>query len=121
MKSFASTIKESVLYRSALVLSPSDKSKVLVVIFIQVFLGLFDLIGVGLIGVIGSLAINGVGAQAPGDRVQWLLNVLRLSQYDLQFQATFLSILAVTFLVSKTLLSMYFTKKILYFMFFYFL
>lgn len=116
MKSFASTIKESVLYRSALVLSPSDKSKVLVVIFIQVFLGLFDLIGVGLIGVIGSLAINGVGAQAPGDRVQWLLNVLRLSQYDLQFQATFLSILAVTFLVSKTLLSMYFTKKILYFL-----
>ena len=116
MKSFASTIKESVLYRSALVLSPSDKSKVLVVIFIQVFLGLFDLIGVGLIGVIGSLAINGVGAQAPGDRVQWLLNVLRLSQYDLQFQATFLSILAVAFLVSKTLLSMYFTKKILYFL-----
>lgn len=116
MKSFASTIKESVLYRSALVLSPSDKSKVLVVIFIQVFLGLFDLIGVGLIGVIGSLAINGVGAQTPGDRVQWLLNVLRLSQYDLQFQATFLSILAVTFLVSKTLLSMYFTKKILYFL-----
>jgi len=116
MKSFVSTIKESVLYRSALVLSPSDKSKVLVVIFIQVFLGLFDLIGVGLIGVIGSLAINGVGAQAPGDRVQWLLNVLRLSQYDLQFQATFLSILAVAFLVSKTLLSMYFTKKILYFL-----
>jgi len=80
------------------------------------FLGLLDLVGVGIIGVIGSLAINGVGARQPGNRVQWLLEQLRLGQFDLQTQTTFLAIIAVLLLTVKTLLSMYFTKRILYFL-----
>lgn len=76
MKSIAVVLKKSVLYRAAFVLSAIDRTKVIVVIFIQMFLGIFDLIGVGLIGVVGSLTISGVGFRAPGDRVQWLLNVL---------------------------------------------
>lgn len=116
MKSIAVVLKKSVLYRAAFVLSAIDRTKVIVVIFIQMFLGIFDLIGVGLIGVVGSLTISGVGSRAPGDRVQWLLNVLQLNQFDLQMQAAVLAMLAVLILVTKTLLSMYFMKKILYFL-----
>lgn len=109
-------IRSSVVYRAALVLSSSDRKKVFAVILIQVFLGGLDLIGVGLIGVIGSLTISGVGAKQPGNRVQWLLDQLQLGDLELQTQATILAVLAVSIMVIKTLLSMYFIRKILYFL-----
>ncbi len=116
MNRLKSRIKGSVLYRAAAVLSSSDRKKVFAVILIQVFLGGLDLVGVGLIGVIGSLTISGVGAKQPGNRVQWLLDQLQLGDFELQTQATILALLAVSIMVVKTLLSMFFIRKILYFL-----
>lgn len=116
MKRISETIKNSVLYRSSKVLSKSDKRKLFAVVIIQIMLGALDLVGVGLIGVIGSLAINGVGSKQPGNRVQWLLDQLNLGSFDLQMQATILGILAVSVMVLKTVLSMIFIRKILYFL-----
>lgn len=116
MERISRTIKNSVLYRSSKVLSKSDKRKLFAVVLIQIMLGALDLVGVGLIGVIGSLAINGVGSKQPGNRVQWLLDQLNLGSYDLQMQATILGILAVSVMVLKTVLSMIFIRKILYFL-----
>ena len=116
MERISKTIKNSVLYRSSKVLSKSDKRKLFAVVLIQIMLGALDLVGVGLIGVIGSLAINGVGSKQPGNRVQWLLDQLNLESYDLQMQATILGILSVSVMVLKTVLSMIFIRKILYFL-----
>lgn len=99
MERISETIKNSVLYRSSKVLSKSDKRKLFAVVVIQIMLGVLDLVGVGLIGVIGSLAISGVGSRQPGNRVQWLLDQLNLGSYDLQKQATILGILAVAVMV----------------------
>jgi ABC-type multidrug transport system fused ATPase/permease subunit len=116
MQRISETIKKSVLYRSSRVLSKSDKRKLFAVVIIQIMLGALDLVGVGLIGVIGSLAVSGVGSRQPGNRVQWLLDQLNLGSYDLQRQATILGILAVSVMVLKTVLSMIFIRKILYFL-----
>ena len=116
MQRFSETIKNSVLYRSSKVLSKSDKSKLFAVGIIQIMLGALDLVGVGLIGVIGSLAISGVGSKQPGNRVQWLLDTLNLDGFDLQNQAMILGILAVSIMVLKTILSMIFIRKMLYFL-----
>ena len=116
MQRISETIKNSVLYRSSKVLSKSDKRKLFAVVIIQIMLGALDLVGVGLIGVIGSLAISGVGSKQPGNRVQWLLDELNLGSFDLQSQATILGILAVSVMVLKTVLSMIFIRKILYFL-----
>ena len=116
MERISETIKNSVLYRSSKVLSKSDKRKLFAVVLIQIMLGALDLVGVGLIGVIGSLAINWVGSKQPGNRVQWLLDQLNLGSFDLQMQATILGILAVSVMVLKTVLSMIFIRKILYFL-----
>jgi len=116
MERVSETIRNSVLYRSSKVLSKSDKRKLFAVVVIQIMLGTLDLVGVGLIGVIGSLAISGVGSRQPGNRVQWLLDQLNLGSYDLQKQATILGILAVSVMVFKTVLSMFFIRKILYFL-----
>lgn len=111
-----SSIAESVLYRSALVLNPSDRRKLVAVIIIQIFLGGLDLIGIGLIGVIGSITINGVGAKEPGDRVQWLLDKLQIGNLEFQNQATILALLSVSILLVKTLASMFFVRKVIYFL-----
>jgi len=115
MQRISEIIKNSLLYRSSKVLSISDKRKLFAVVMIQILLGALDLLGVGLIGVIGSLAINGVGSRQPGNRVQWLLDQLNLGGFDLQKQVTILGILAVSVMVLKTALSMFFIRKILYF------
>jgi ABC-type multidrug transport system fused ATPase/permease subunit len=108
--------EKSVLGRSASILSLSDKRKFLAVIVLQILLGGLDLIGVGLIGIVGSLAITGVGSKEPGNRIQWLLNQLGLADLDLQTQAVCLSLLAVSIMTLKTLLSMYFIRRITYYL-----
>jgi len=109
-------IVDSVLYRSALVLNASDRRKLFAVIIIQIFLGGLDLIGVALIGVIGSITINGVGSKEPGDRVQWLLDKLQIGNLEFQNQATILALLSVSILLVKTLASMFFVRKVIYFL-----
>jgi ABC-type bacteriocin/lantibiotic exporter with double-glycine peptidase domain len=98
------------------VLEPSDKKKIMIVIVVQILLGALDLVGVGLIGVIGSLAVAGVGAKPPGDRVQWLLNLLQLETFSLQKQTAFLGLMAVLILTGKTVLSMIILRKSLFFL-----
>jgi ATP-binding cassette subfamily C protein len=94
-------------------LNSADRKKLTAIALIQIFLGVFDLIGIAIIGVLGALSISGVKSSAPGDRVSQILQLLHLEGYSLQVQAAFLGSLAAVILVAKTLLSIYFTKKIL--------
>jgi len=94
-------------------LNSADRKKLTVIALIQIFLGVFDLIGIAIIGVLGALSISGVQSSAPGDRVSQILDLLHLEGYSLQVQAAFLGSFAAVILVAKTLLSIYFTKKIL--------
>ena len=94
-------------------LNSADRKKLTLIALIQIFLGVFDLIGIAIIGVLGALSISGVQSSAPGDRVSQILQLLHLQGYSLQVQAAFLGSLAAAILVAKTLLSIYFTKKIL--------
>jgi ATP-binding cassette subfamily C protein len=67
-------------------LSLKDQKLVFAVLLIQVFLGLLDLAGVVIVGLLGSLAISGVGSNQPGDRVSAFLKLSQLSDNSLQFQ-----------------------------------
>ena len=97
-------------------LPASDRPKIIAVIVIQALLGVADLIGVALIGLLGALAVNGVGSRAPGNRVSAVLRILHLDQSSLQTQCMYLGISAAFVLVGRTLLSIYFTKRSLYFL-----
>ena len=102
--------------RSTRVLPKSDFRKVIAVILIQIFFGLFDLVGVAAIGVLGALAITGVSARQPGDRVSGILEFLQIDQFPLQQQAAILGCGAAALLISKTVFSIIFTRKILFFL-----
>jgi len=94
----------------------TDRRKLSFIVLIQVFANFLDLIGVALLGVLGSLAITGSSSKQPGSRVQSILNFLNIEELSVQQQAFSLGILASTFLVIKTLFSVFFAKRTMYFL-----
>lgn len=102
--------------RSTRVLSRSDQQKISIVVVFQIFLGLLDLAGIAAIGMLGSLAVRGVSSQGPGDRVEEVLRYLHLSNQSFQTQAAVLGCLAAGLLIGRTILSIIFTRRTLYFL-----
>jgi ATP-binding cassette subfamily C protein len=72
-----------------------------------------DLVGVGLVGVLGALAVTGLESGTPGNRVSAMLRLLNLENTSFQSQVSIVGGLAAILLISRTLISIYFTKKIL--------
>jgi ABC-type multidrug transport system fused ATPase/permease subunit len=108
--------QKSVLGRSLGLLDTATRLRVLAVILIQITFGLLDLAGVAIIGVLSALAITGVASKVPGDRVQNVLSILNLENQNLQTQAAILGLMAAAFLISKTILSIYFARKTVFFL-----
>ncbi len=108
--------RQTTIGRSARVLSRADQKKISVVIVFQMFLGLLDLAGVAAIGMLGSLAVRGVSSQGPGDRVGAVLDFLQLSNQSFQTQAAVLGCLAAGLLIGRTILSVVFARRTLYFL-----
>jgi len=102
--------------RSASVLSRRDQRRIGAVVAIQVAMGLLDLLGVAMIGILGALAVTGVQSKNPGNRVQAALEYLNLSELSFQNQAAILGLLATFILVARTLFSIFFTKRTLLFL-----
>ena len=98
------------------VLSSADKRKLSFVVILQVFLGALDLLGVLAIGLLGTLSVTGIQSKVPGDRVNRVLSILQIENTSFQTQSVIIGGVAVTLLVGRTVLSIFFTRRILYFM-----
>jgi len=119
MKKAEGTVSENSInsFRRAVnILSKSDKRKLVIVIIIQVFLGMLDLLGVLAIGLLGTLSISGIQSREPGNRVNAVLSLIRLDELSFQSQAIAISMAAVLLLVGRTIVSILFTRRILYFL-----
>jgi ATP-binding cassette subfamily C protein len=79
-------------------------------------MGFIDLLGVALVGVLGALAVNGVQSKLPGNRVGYVLRMLHISEMSFQGQITVIGILAGGMLIGRTLISIVFTRRTLYFL-----
>ncbi len=106
----------SALLESLKILPRRDRNKIFFVVALQVILGLIDLVGIAIIGVLGSLAVSGVQGQEPGDTVSLVLRSAQLENATLQVQFGVLGIVATILLISKTIFTAYFTRKILFFL-----
>jgi ABC-type multidrug transport system fused ATPase/permease subunit len=107
---------DSGVMKSIRLLPESDRRKFPLVVGVQIIFGLLDLLGVAIVGVLGALAVSGVEAKQPGDRVQLVLQILHLENLTLQKQATFLGFFAAFVLIAKTAFSMYFIRRTLHFL-----
>jgi ABC-type multidrug transport system fused ATPase/permease subunit len=98
------------------VLTRQDQRRVILVVFFQISLSILDLIGVALVGLLGSLAISGVQSQKPNGRISDFLEILQLQDSNLQTQAAILGLGAAFFLIVRSLLSVIISRKILFFL-----
>lgn len=116
IKSYRTTWRRSVLGRSVSVLSESDRRKVLAVIVIQIVLGILDLLGVALIGVLGALAISGIQSRPAGYTVTQILDFFGIAGAQFQIQAAVLGGVASLVLIFRTACSVFFIRRILFFL-----
>jgi ABC-type multidrug transport system fused ATPase/permease subunit len=107
---------QSAFGRALRVLNKSDQKKLSIVIVIQIFMGALDLLGVVAIGLLGALSVTEIQGNQPGIRVSSALSFLNVSNSSYQTQALILSVGAVTLLVGRTILSIFFTRRILFFL-----
>lgn len=103
------------LGRSLSVLTPSDRRKVSVIVVLQILMGFLDLLGVMAVGLLAALSVTELQSANPGNRVGDVLGVLQLQNLSFQTQAAILGLGAVFLLVGRTILSIFFTKRILSF------
>jgi ABC-type multidrug transport system fused ATPase/permease subunit len=99
-----------------IMLSSSDIKKVFIVIISQVLIGLLDLIGVAIFGVLGALTVTGIQSKVPGDRVSVVLKLLKIYNFEFKSQILILALLATSFMLCRTLLSIFFIKRTLFFL-----
>ena len=95
--------------------SKQDRTKLGLVVLIQFLLSMLDLVAIALVGVLGSVAVNGVAAHSNGNRVNSVLSFLHLSNTDFYTQISILSIIAASMFITRTILSIFLTKKTLFF------
>jgi len=116
MKTLRARWQITTIARATRVLSRSDLQKTGMVLILQVFLGLLDLIGVALIGVLGALSVSGVKSSQPESRIYQVIKILQLENYQFQYQVAILGGLASFILIARTMLSMYFIQRTLHFL-----
>ena len=110
-----SIIKNETLRRAANTLNQSDRRKISIILVVQIFLSLLDVVGVVLVGVVGALTVSGIQSRQAGTRISEILKFLHLENSTFQFQVSVVGILAALVLLSRTFISILFTRKTLYF------
>ena len=109
-------MRDKTVGRALSLLASRDRRKLGLVIGIQIFLSGLDLFGVALIGVVSALAITGVSGQVTGNRVGAVLEIMNLDGYTFETQVAILGATAGVILIGRTLLSIFFIRKSLFFL-----
>ena len=97
-------------------LLPSDRTKLYILVSIQLLLSILDLIGIFAIGVVGSLAVN-LDTTFNGNRLQeFILQVFSLEYLARNDQIIFFGGFAVVTLLLRTITSLFLTRYTLQFL-----
>lgn len=108
--------KFSAIRRSIAIFPKRDQKRIVFVTVIQILLGILDLVGVAIVGVLGALAVNGIQSKSAGNRVQHILQIVGLGATNLQTQVAILGVCSALILVLRTIASIVFTRRILYYL-----
>jgi len=115
-KIFADKPLISIVVRILRILSKKDKFKLILLGISQILLSFLDLIGVALIGIIGSLAVSNNASRKLGTRIEKILEFLKIDDFSIQQQVAIIGAAAALVLISKTLFSIYFSRRTLFFL-----
>lgn len=107
---------DSTIVACARLLPESDRRKLIIVSILQFLLSAMDLLAIAIVGVLGALTIRGINSQEPGNRVNSVLNFFHLSNFSFQSTVAILGLLAGLLLISRTLASVFLTRKTYFFL-----
>ena len=116
MQNLKISLQTGAIVRCLRVLPLPDQRKVLAIAFLQICMGFLDLLGVIVIGLLGAISVNGLQSNQSSERVNSALLLLHMSNLSFQNQVSILGVIAVVLLVGRTLLSIFFTRRILFFL-----
>ncbi len=106
----------NIFLRCLRILPRSDHLRIPFVVALQVLLALVDLLAVGIIGLIAALSVSGIQSTSPNTRILNILEVMGIQGLELQKQVALLGIIAASLLVTRTVASVYITRKTLIFL-----
>lgn len=98
--------------RSLDLLPPKQRRRLLLAAIAQTSLGILDLIGVALIGLLAAVAVSGIGATGMPPIVTRFLDTFGLENLTVSQLTVLFAVAAVSILVSKTVLSALLTRRI---------
>jgi ABC-type multidrug transport system fused ATPase/permease subunit len=104
------------LKRSLHLLPPGQRRLLLLASAVQISLGILDLIGIALIGLLASVAVSGVGLSTIPPVVQRILDFLGIEGLTIAQLSVLLAGLAVAVLVGKTIISAILSRRIFRFL-----
>ena len=108
--------KQTDYFQILKLVSQSDRIKLFLVSLIQIFLAFLDLIGVAFFGLIGSVTVAAISSTKVAGRTESVINFIGLENYTSQVQVAILGSLAGVLMIAKTFASLYFNKKIIFFL-----
>ena len=106
----------TILFKAFAMLPRRDRIKTIWISIIQVVMSLLDLAGVVMIGALGALSVQSLESKTAGNKVSVLLRILHVNNLKLQSQVAIIGVVAALILVTKTLFSVYFTRKTYFFL-----
>ena len=115
---WANKFSLELLLRCMTLLTRREKAKVYLIVALQLGLAFLDLAGVALIGLLGALSVTGLQSAVPSQdsRVFRVLSLLKLENHSFQGQAAIIGLIAAIILTSRTLVSIFFARRALYFL-----
>lgn len=99
-----------------MLLSGKSLNKIKWIVFGFTFLSVFDFIGVILLGSVGTIAYRLVSGDSKPSRIETILNDLLPVNFNIYTLALILTIIAISFLAFKTILSAFFNYKLISFL-----
>jgi ABC-type multidrug transport system fused ATPase/permease subunit len=103
-------------YSAFRLLEVLDRRKFWFLSSVQVLLAVVDLAAVAILGAVGALSVRSIQSQESGFLVNLMLEFFSIQNKDLQTQVAILAGVAVFLLVSRTVLTLFFTRKTLRFL-----
>lgn len=104
-------LKQSLSY-----LDRRDKSRLMIAVLGQVVLALFDMAGAAGLGFIGVIAAVSITNSTPPNSILKVENFLKISDYTVTKQLTFLGMIVIVLFIGKTLGSLYLNRRVLHFL-----
>jgi len=104
-------VKQSLSY-----LDRRDKSRLLIAIFGQIVLALFDMAGAAGLGLIGAIAAVSITNSTPPSSILKIEDFLQITDFPVTRQVTLIGLMVVVLFIGKTLGSLYLNRRVLHFL-----